>query len=42
MHGNIENFDKFIAQRLYLNDNKFGAATVSPGKEFHADTTRAE
>ena len=42
MHGNIKNFDKFIAQRLFLNDNKFGAETISPGKVFQADTTRAE
>ena len=41
-HGNIKNFDKFIARRLFLNDNKFGAETISPGKEFQADTTRAE
>ena len=42
MHGNIKNFDKFVARRLFLNDNKLGAETISPGKEFQADTIRAE
>ena len=42
MHGNIKNFDKFIARRPLLNDNKFGADTISPGKKFQADSTRAE
>ena len=39
MHGNVKNFDRFIARRPFLNDNKFGADTLSPGKEFQADTT---
>ena len=42
MRGNIKNFDKFIRRRLFLNDNKLGAETISPCKEFQADTTRAE
>ena len=42
MHGNIRNLDKFIARKRFLSDNKLGAETLSPGKEFQADTTRAE
>ena len=42
MHGNIKNLDKFISRSRLLNDNKLGAETISPGKEFQAGTTRAE
>ena len=41
MHGNIKNLDKFIARSRLLNDNRLGAETISPGKEFQAGTTRA-
>ena len=35
------NLDKFIARSRLLNDNRLGAETISPGKEFQAGTTRA-